>query len=209
MIRHSTATWTTPLGHPDGWTTLLHAGQKERTARMNVTTLVFLGLAVVWAIVLLPELLRKLAGSRHTDTIRSFNQQLSVLDRSGGRSTGRSNVIDLRSRANAPRPAAASARPVPPSVRKRRQEVLTVLGSAAVLTLLCTVAFGGPFLVLHIVADVLLVTYLVLLVQATNQAPAATRDARVGRAHWDDGSQQALRTATVGRATPTARRIAN
>lgn len=175
---------------------------------MNVTTLVFLGLAVVWAIVLLPELLRKLAGSRHTDTIRSFNQQLSVLDRSGGRPTGRSNVIDLRSRADGPRPAAAAARPVPPAVRKRRQEVLTVLGSAAVLTLLCTVAFGGPFLALHIVADLLLVTYLVLLVQTTNQAPV-TREARAGRGQWDDGSQRALRTATVGRATPTARRIAN
>jgi hypothetical protein len=173
---------------------------------MNVTTLVFLGLAVVWAIVLLPELMRKVAGSRHSDTIRSFNQQLSVLDRSGGRSAGRSNVIDLRSRANTPRPTAA-ARPVPPSVRKRRQEVLTVLGSAAVLTLLCTVAFGGPFLLLHIVADLLLVTYLVLLVQATNQAPA-TRVAPGGRRQWDDGSQQ-LRTATVGRATPAPRRIAN
>lgn len=175
---------------------------------MNVTTLVFLGLAVVWAIVLLPELMRKVAGSRHSDTIRSFNQQLSVLDRSGGRSTGRSNVIDLRSRAESPRPTAAAARPVPPSVRKRRQEVLTVLGSAAVLTLLCTVAFGGPFLLLHVVADALLVTYLVLLVQATNQAPA-TRVAPAGRRQWDDGSQHALRTATVGRATPASRRIAN
>ena len=114
---------------------------------MNVTTLVFLGLAVVWAIVLLPEVVRKVAGSRHSDTIRSFNQQLSVLDRSGDRSTSNgSNVIDLRSRDHAAgRPAAAPQ--VPASVRKRRQEVLTVLGSAAVLTLVCTVAFGGAFLI--------------------------------------------------------------
>ena len=177
---------------------------------MNVTTLVFLGLAVVWAIVLLPELVRKAAGSRHSDTIRSFNQQLSVLDRSGGRDApGRSNVIDLRSRDD--RSERAAAPQVPASVRKRRQEVLTVLGSAAVLTLVCTVAFGGAFLLLHLVADVLLITYVVLLNQ-THQAAAAraggTARSTLAPAAWDR-SPDGLRTATVGRATPTARRIAN
>ncbi len=178
---------------------------------MNVTTLVFLGLAVVWAIVLLPEVVRKVAGSRHSDTIRSFNQQLSVLDRSGDRSTSNgSNVIDLRSRDHAAgRPAVAPQ--VPASVRKRRQEVLTVLGSAAVLTLVCTVAFGGAFLVLHLLADVLLVAYVVMLTQA-NQA-AAHRTAAPARSSlagpaWERGTD-GLRTATVGRATPAPRRIAN
>jgi hypothetical protein len=175
---------------------------------MNVTTLVFLGLAVVWAIVLLPEVVRKAAGSRHSDTIRSFNQQLSVLDRSGGRDAATSNVIDLRSRDHA---RAAGAPAVPASVRKRRQEVLTVLGSAAVLTLLCTVAFGGVFLVLHLLADALLVAYVVLLNQA-NQAAAARagrteRSALAGPA-WNN-AHDGLRTATVGRATPAPRRIAN
>lgn len=176
---------------------------------MNVTTLVFLGLAVVWAIVLLPEVVRKVAGSRHSDTIRSFNQQLSVLDRSGG-AAPRSNVIDLRSRRNEPgaRPVAAQ---VPMSVRKRRQEVITALAAAAVLTLLCTVAFGGAFLVLHLLADALLVTYLVLVNQA-NQALAAraagpARQTLAGPA-WERGAD-GLRTATVGRATPATRRIAN
>ncbi len=178
---------------------------------MNVTTLVFLGLAVVWAIVLLPEVVRKVAGSRHSDTIRSFNQQLSVLDRSGGRSgTGRSNVIDLRSREDRPERSAAAPQ-VPLAVRKRRQEVLTVLGSAAVLTLICTVAFGGAFLLLHLVADALLITYVVLLNQAN--AAAAARAAGPARSSlaapaWDRGPD-GLRTATVGRATPAPRRIAN
>jgi hypothetical protein len=175
---------------------------------MNVTTLVFLGLAVVWAIVLLPELARKVAGSRHSDTIRSFNQQLSVLDR-GGRGAARSNVIDLRARTSrGTSPSAASpARPVPMSVRKRRQEVLTALGAAAVLTLVCTVAFGGTFfLLLHLLADVLLVTYLVLLAQV-NQARAAAPSAPRRRAAAPERS--ALRTATVGRPAPASRRIAN
>lgn len=178
---------------------------------MNVTTLIFLGLAVVWAIVLLPELARKVAGSRHSDTIRSFNQQLSVLDRSGSSERGaRSNVIDLRSRAQAPSGHPASAAPVPLSVRKRRQEVLTVLGAAAVLTLLCTVAFGSVFLVLHLLADALLVTYVVLVNQANQAAAArvaAPQQRRSAGAAWDGDAS--LRTATVGRATPSARRIAN
>lgn len=176
---------------------------------MNVTTLVFLGLAVVWAIVLLPELARKVAGSRHSDTIRSFNQQLSVLDR-GGRGAARSNVIDLRARATrGTSPAsAAPARPVPMSVRKRRQEVLTALGAAAVLTLVCTVAFGGTFfLLLHLLADVLLVTYLVLLAQVNQARAVAPAAAPRRRAHAPERS--ALRPATVGRPAPASRRIAN
>jgi hypothetical protein len=169
---------------------------------MNVTTLVFLGLAVVWAIVLLPEVVRKVAGGRHSDTIRSFNRQLSVLDRSGGREASAPNVIDLRTRNATP----ATAPVVPASVRKRRQDVIMVLGSAAVLTLLCTVAFGGVFLVLHLIADVLLVTYLVLLNQANQAGHAAA--ARQARPAWERG-QDDLRTATVGRATPAPRRVAN
>lgn len=178
---------------------------------MNVTTLVFLGLAVVWAIVLLPELVRKLSGTRRSDTIRSFNHQLSVLDRSGrsGRSgTARSNVIDLRSR-TAPGTGTAPAPAVAPSVRKRRQEVTTVLAAAAVLTLLCTVAFGTAFLVLHVIADALLITYLVLVNQANQAAARAAAPVRQGSLAgpaWDRSAD--LRTASVGRATP-ARRIAN
>lgn len=169
---------------------------------MNVTTLIFLGLAVVWAIVLLPEALRKFAGSRNGDSIRSFNHQLSVLDRSGARPStapaARSNVIDLASRGRTagPRP---SARVTPPSVRKRRQEVLTVLGAAAVLTLLGTVAFGGLFLALHLLADVLLVAYLVALVQVNQQV--AVRSAEPRHSHV------AVRPAAMGE--PVARRIAN
>jgi hypothetical protein len=178
---------------------------------MNVTTLVFLGLAVVWAIVLLPEVVRKVAGSRHSDTIRSFNQQLSVLDRSGRGGAGRSNVIDLRSRRAEHDATRAVPAQVPLSVRKRRQEIITALAAAAVLTLLCTVAFGGAFLVLHLLADALLVTYLVLVNQA-NQASTAravnpARQSLAGPA-WERGND-GLRTATVGRATPATRRVAN
>jgi hypothetical protein len=68
-----------------------------------------------------------------------------------------------------------------------------------VLTLLCTVAFGGPFLVAHLLADALLVTYLVLLVQA-NQAQQALVPQR---------RSAPLRSPALGRTEPAARRIAN
>lgn len=183
---------------------------------MNVSTLVFLGLAVVWAIVLLPEAARKLSGVRSSDTIRSFNQQLAVLDRSGNRrgadrglaAPSPSNVIDLGSRTRRA-PAAPAARPVPYSVRRRRQEVLTVLASAALLSLLCTVAFGGPFLFVHLLADVLLVAYVVALSRVA-QAPAA-RPAYRGAPNLGPAlATDRVHSATVRRTMPApARRIAN
>ena len=170
---------------------------------MSVSTLVLLGLAVVWAIVLLPEALKRISKARSGDSIRSFNHQLSSLQRP---SAPAGNVIELRSQRPArptagrpaqpavivilrrsPRPAlptagrpalrsAAAPAPVSPAVRRRRQEVLTVLGSASVLTLLCSVAFGGPFLLLFLVSAALLVAYVVALYQVTNAPTAAARD---------------------------------
>ncbi|UDY37858.1 hypothetical protein [Dermatobacter hominis] len=144
---------------------------------MSVSTLVLLGLAVVWAIVLLPEALKRISKARSGDSIRSFNHHLSSLQRPAA--PGGSNVIELRSqRPMGGRPAARPAvgpAPVSPAVRRRRQEVLTVLGSASVLTLLCSVAFGGPFLLLFLLSAALLVTYVVALYQVTN-APATARD---------------------------------
>lgn len=186
---------------------------------MSVSTLVLLGLAVVWAVVLLPEAVRKLSGARAGDSIRSFRQQLSSLERSApGRR--RDNVIDLRDRTSAG-PARPAAPQVSPAVRRRRQEVLATLGAAAVLTLLCTVAFGGAFLFLHLLADGLLIAYVVLLNQANQANQAAASRSSLGRPasmrtvqplggrvqplHGDAGMGGA-----VGRVTPvTARRIAN
>jgi hypothetical protein len=194
---------------------------------MNVSTLIFLGLAVVWAIVLLPEVLRKLSVGRRTDSIRSFNHQLSVLHRSGNRRgadlpgmprpvslnsssarTSSSNVIDLRDRSNAP--AAATAQPkISPSVRRRRQDVLVVLGAIAVLTLLCTVAFGSVFLVPFMVSAALLVGYVFLLNQANQSAGMVQQRAQRSGLVPASSLPSSLQTSTVGRATPAPRRVAN
>jgi len=193
---------------------------------MNPSTLIFLGLAVVWAVVLLPEVIRKMSGARSSDSIRSFNQQLSSLHRSDNRrgselpgtvralQGSRSNVIDLRNRTGAPmqRSAAPAApRPVSMAVRKRRQEVLAVLGAAVVLSLVLTVAFGGGlFLVPLLFSGVALVAYVAALAQL-NQAPRSASAIGVHNSlsHRSPGLSDGLRTATVGRATPAPRRIAN
>jgi hypothetical protein len=194
---------------------------------MNVSTLIFLGLAVVWAIVLLPEVLRKLSVGRRTDSIRSFNHQLSVLRRSGNRRgadlpgmprpvslnsssarTSSSNVIDLRDRSNAAAAQTSQAK-ISPSVRRRRQDVLVVLGAIAVLTLLCTVAFGSVFLVPFMLSAALLVGYVFLLNQANQSAGMVQQRAQRSGLVPASSLPSSLQTSTVGRATPAPRRVAN
>jgi len=199
---------------------------------MNVSTLIFLGLAVVWAIMLLPEVLRKLSVGRRTDSIRSFNHQLSVLHRSGNRrgadlpgmprpvslnsssrnsSSARnssSNVIDLRDRSNAAGAQTSPAK-ISPSVRRRRQDVLVVLGAIAVLTLLCTVAFGSVFLVPFMLSAALLVGYVFLLNQANQSAGMVQQRAQRSGLVPASSLPSSLQTSSVGRATPAPRRVAN
>ncbi|KLR60875.1 hypothetical protein IMCC26207_109390 [Actinobacteria bacterium IMCC26207] len=211
---------------------------------MNVSTLIFLGLAIVWAIVLLPEVLRKLSVGRRTDSIRSFNHQLSVLHRSGNRRgadlpgmprpvslnspslnsssartssnarnssssrTSSSNVIDLRDRSNAAGAQTSPAK-ISPSVRRRRQDVLVVLGAIAVLTLLCTVAFGSVFLVPFMLSAALLVGYVFLLNQANQSAGMVQQRAQRSGLVPASSLPSSLQTSTVGRATPAPRRVAN
>lgn len=141
---------------------------------MNLSTIVLLGLAVIWAIVLIPEGVKRFGAIRRGDSIRSFNEQLSVLDKTGRRvpreslqSQAPSNVVPLR----APRPSAATMQRAAnrgPSlaVRRRRQSIITSLATAAIVSLIPAVAFGGAFFVgLHLVIDLALAAYLVALMQ--------------------------------------------
>ena len=181
-----------------------------------ISILVLVGLAVVWAIVIFPDVVRWISNNRRGDTIRTFNSQLSSLGRSNA--VRDNNVIDLRDRMVSPvgpgnalrapnrvvqpvgSPLRAGAvgdrsrrspgshaaarpaqpRPVSPAVRKRRQDVLVALGAACLLTLLATIAFGPVFLYLHLLADVLLVGYLVALQRTITGGATVTRHARHG-----------------------------
>ena len=191
---------------------------------MTVSTLVILGLAVVWAIVLLPEAIKKVrASSRTYDSVASFSRSLSHLERSNPRvrrgTAARSNVVDLgQHRRDSARPAARPSRPagapamVSPAVRRRRQEVLTALVAATLLTLVCTIAFGSFFLVPHLVADVLLVAYVLCLHQVTNQGsiPASATHHASRRPAVRTPRPDELHGATVARVSPArVRGIAN
>ncbi len=163
-------------------------------------------LALIWAAVLLPPWLQNRSESRPADSITSFRNQLSVLERRAG---------NLGPASATPRPVGAAAHRAPAhrasghsamspgmaggrtatmrraEMRRRRRDVLFTLMAAAGLTLVLGVMLGGPVLLLNLVIDVLLVSYLAMLVRV--QRLAAERDMKVRflpqRAH---GAEPAL-----------------
>jgi len=138
----------------------------------------------------------------------SLNTQRNAGSSSSSNNEASNNVIDLRDRTNA-RPVGMPQQKVSPAMRRRRQDVLVVLASVAVLTLLCTVAFGSIFLLPFVLSASLLVGY-VLLLNQTNQSAGfmQQRDHRNGLVPASS-LPSALQTSTVGRSTPAPRRVAN
>jgi hypothetical protein len=93
--------------------------------------------------------------------------------------------------AGRPRPYGAPAgRPVGPAVRsrtvsasrsrtlRRRRDVLTGLAAMVVVTLLLAVVLRSTFVLLHVLADVLLVAYVALLIHQRNAAAARDMNVR-------------------------------
>jgi len=135
-----------------------------------VTLLVLFILAVIWAAVLLPPYLQNRSESRPADSISSFQRQLSVLER-------RAVMVNP----SLQRPAhdgrhVASVYAVAPmrlsrtEAKKRRRDVLFTLAGAAGLTFVMALMLGGPVWGLHLVCDLLLGAYVVLLAQAQQRA---------------------------------------
>jgi hypothetical protein len=160
-----------------------------------VTLLVLFILAVIWLAVLLPPWLQNRGATRSADTITTFRNQLSVLERRAG------SVAPHRVAANSPNvstmyPYGASIRPgvgpasprysfgPPPAVRmtaaearRRRRDVFNTLAAAAVLTFVLAVFIGGPVWILHGLTVVLIGIYAALARGAQRQA--ADRDLKV------------------------------
>ena len=200
---------------------------------------VLVGLAVLWAIVLLPDFIRRASTRSSHDTIGSFKHHLSVLERANpvhspvtGSGRRPSNVVPLIPRSAPPvgnldaaplsaphpvapmravpvaarrgpaRPAAAPAprqgvharRPAQPArpaqavrpasrpgaqprprvdgaavAQRRRQDIITALFAASLLSFLAFLSFGGPMLIVHVVVDVLLVLYVGLVLLTTRR----------------------------------------
>jgi hypothetical protein len=127
-----------------------------------VQPVVLLILAVVWAVFLVPQVVRARAEKTPADSIGAFRNQLSVLQRTTPGSPF-----------GAPRPAygyMGQPRVSPRElVRRRRQNILFGLLGAMSVTLLLGLLVP-KVLVLHAALDALFVAYCALLVRARNLA---------------------------------------
>ena len=145
--------------------------------------MVLLILAVVWAVFLVPQVVRARTESRPSDSIGAFQRQLSVLER-----TTPGGVTPLRSyRSVSPvssTPSAALgggvafALPTRSEVRKRRRDILLGLLAAMAGSLVLGLVPGlRVMLGLHLVLDLLFAGYVALLIRARNLA--AEREMKV------------------------------
>jgi hypothetical protein len=124
---------------------------------MGVPVLILL--AIVWAIVLVPPMVRNRVDARPGSSVTSFRNGLDVL----GRATPGSGLVARRApMADLPLPGAPTGRA---AARKRRRDVLAALAATAAFTLLLALAFGGLMILLHLAVDVALAGYVFLLVQ--------------------------------------------
>lgn len=151
---------------------------------------VLLILAVLWAAVLVPPVLRSRSESRRGD-VGDFTSRLgSVTGRRSARSMGRRPGRPLHAvpgagfgsarpegvegrRGKDTRPARSASQPIasgapaPPTssaAQRRRRDVLIILSGSAIVSLLVVVLLGSPILWLaQVLADLMLVVYLVLL----------------------------------------------
>ena len=123
--------------------------------------MVLLILALVWAIFLVPQLVRARTASSPADSIGAFRKQLSVLERTSPASDG-SAPLSAASPSGVP-----LSIPTRSEVRRRRRDVLVGLGAAALVTFLLYLVTGASaVLVVHVVVDVLLALYVFFLARA-------------------------------------------
>jgi hypothetical protein len=153
-----------------------------------LTIVVLLFLAVIWAAVLVPPLVRARAEGRPADSIGNFRRQLHVLQRTGPGFVPPANSLGLLSapRAVPPYVMPGQRRSVPMSAEgarrartlKRRRDVLfgllAAMGGSLVLGMLPSlrVLWG-----LHMVLDAMFVGYVAMLVRIRNEA--AERDMKL------------------------------
>jgi Flp pilus assembly protein TadB len=142
-----------------------------------VTFVVLFVLAVIWALYL-ASWIRTRSEHRSVNSISSFNKHLSVLERTSP--ARQSPSVASRSSVAYPGYGPMVRRPAQMTkgeARRRRRDVLFALAGVALFTLMLAVVMGGPFVYLHVLADVALVGYLGLL--AHTQRLAADRRNKV------------------------------
>ncbi|HNI34866.1 MAG TPA: hypothetical protein PLV93_05670 [Microthrixaceae bacterium] len=151
----------------------------------NVSSwLLLFGLGVAWAVVLVPDMIRRNVASRRSDTIGQFARNLGSLQQSAPVGVGRSNLVHFPNRLAEPmaepRPLERVPQPVRSAapaergqrrspVQQRRQDVLTALVAAAVLSFLGSISIGGALIAVNAVIDVAFVLYLGALLLVTRR----------------------------------------
>ncbi|MDQ1422825.1 MAG: hypothetical protein QOD72_323 [Acidimicrobiaceae bacterium] len=162
-----------------------------------MTPLILLLIGVMWAVVLLPPLLRSRSDGRPSTSIVGFQRQLSSLQRTRPGAAHAPYALN-RPMVGARRPVGAVTRPTTragmapvyrPAYRplsrrelakRRRQHVFVLLGAAAAATLVGYLATGNSRLfAFHMVADLILAGYVYLLVQIRRMG-----ELRSARADW-------------------------
>jgi membrane protein YdbS with pleckstrin-like domain len=162
-----------------------------------LTLVVLLVLAALWAVVLLPPLLRsRRVRSVSADSIGEFNHKLGVLRRTNGAAPPAvpapvRTIARRESRPNPPAPVAIAVAPVPAGsaprrassvstrAAKRRGDVLRVLVVAVAITMALAYFTGSPLLwAVQIAADVCLLAFLGLWAWARNMQADRVRTVR-------------------------------
>ncbi len=169
-----------------------------------------LGLAALWAVVLVPPLLRART-NRSSDSIGDFNYRLGVLSRTGGFTRRRAPQRQPAARAMpvGRRPAMPAAPPSPLGSRlsasqraaKRRRDITLGLAVAATVSLaVAAVAHSNAVWVLQGLIDVALVAYLGLCAWFRSQTVAGGTRAGVANVQYlaeHRASELALQPAPV------------
>jgi len=134
-----------------------------------LTIVLILIIALAWIAFLGPTILRARNRQGRSDSVGDFHHRLTLLGRTNGRNRDRSSQRTGRSSQRAVF-GPQGARPMT-QMQRRRRDVLLVLAALAVITLLIA-AFtrSMSFILLNLVADVALVAYVFMLVQAGHRA---------------------------------------
>lgn len=169
-----------------------------------VTLLTLVFLVAMWVAVLAAPLLQGRSSSKGGDSIKNFQRQLAVLERSSPHRPGPSRTMPTR--AGGPR-AAVGRRPVVQPIghgvaerrsvpgvgggrvaAERRRRVVIFLAAAVVTTGAVAWMLGGWFWGLNLVADGLLVAYIAVAVRVVRSA--AEREMKVAfLPHRESGAE--------------------
>ena len=148
--------------------------------------MVLLILAVVWVAVLIPPWLRNRADARPADSISAFRHRLSVLERTGPVGARRVSMVSSRpdlsgfvpmARRTGPRTTMSSMSARARTQRRRRDIFVGMLAAMGTSLVLGFIPALRILWVVHVLVDVMFVTYVALLVHMRNQA--AEREMKV------------------------------